>query len=120
MTPESEPSSIYLDDGSLNAEALSTQYGLSPDFAMQHVTFGEYKGTVAEMLENPDPAGKSCPLRATVFETFQTKGIEGVTQYFTAMEQFMGADFQGYELSVDTSASEDVKKNRNQIFPLTP
>jgi hypothetical protein len=116
MSKESSPSShqapsvINQNDGSINEAALAKQYGLGVTEAKQKVTFGNYTGTVAQMLDD----GR-CPVGGMVRNAYQEHGIDGVVKQFSLLKM-MDPKF---EVTVTEETIErDQKKNRqNQIFP---
>jgi hypothetical protein len=123
MSHENSPQSprpVLLPDGSLNTEYINETWGINPEFAQQTVTFdtGEkvFSGTVADML-----ADVECPVGGRASLMYKKGGIEGVANYFSGLITVMGAEFtDGFEPTMETIASEEVKKNMNQIFPETP
>ncbi len=119
MSHESEPlppRPVLKPDGTPDGEYLHETWGISADFAMHEVTFDTgdrvFQGTVASML-----ADTGCPVGGRAALMYQKGSIEGVSQYFEGMVTLMGAEFtDGFVPSVESIASEEVKKNR-QIFP---
>lgn len=113
MSNEASPPQIFNSDGSLNEGNLSKHYGLGAEDAMQQVRFGEYTGTVADML-----ADGRCPVGGRIRTAFETTGIDGVLEQFGALN-IMDPNFKVEisEVTVERARSEagDIKKNK--IFP---
>lgn len=113
MSNETSPPQIFNPDGSINEGNLNKHYGLGVKEAMQTVKFGEYTGTVAEML-----ADGRCPVGGRIRTAFETTGIDGVLNQFGALN-IMEPNFKVEitEATIKRARSEagDIKKN--QIFP---
>lgn len=106
------------EDGSFNEAAidktaLSSLYGLQVEDAKQEVTFGSYKGSVADMLSDCPHVG--APLR----KAYEQNGIDGVIAGFAGLKMF-SPDFN-VQVSEETIELEQQKKNRSQsqtqVFP---
>jgi hypothetical protein len=73
---------VFLQDGSLNEALLVNRFGISSEEAMQEVTFGSYKGTVAQMLGD-----EKCPVGGMVSSAYAERGIEGVAEKFRTLSE---------------------------------
>jgi hypothetical protein len=73
---------VFHEDGSLNAEFISENFGLGVEEAFQTVSFGNYTGTVAQML-----ADEKCPVGAMVSGAYKEKGLDGVSEQFKTLSQ---------------------------------
>ncbi len=80
VAQEQAPASIIQRDGSLNLEYLATRFGIGEDEAMQRVSFGDHKGTVAEMLDD-----RGCPVGGIVASAYKKEGLDGVIKKFKAL-----------------------------------
>jgi hypothetical protein len=101
--PLASYAAVFHEDGTLNEEFLSENFGLGAQEAMQPVAFGNYTGTVAQML-----ADEKCPVGAMVGQAYQEQGIAGVTEKFKTLGQ-MDSRFS-VEITQATLAREDLKK----------
>ncbi|HUY53441.1 MAG TPA: hypothetical protein VMV24_02610 [Candidatus Dormibacteraeota bacterium] len=83
MSHESLPiiqEAIFYPDGSLNESLLIEQYGIGAGEAMLEVTFGNYRGTIAQMLSND-----KCPVGHMVKTAYEEKGLDGVVETFKTL-----------------------------------
>jgi hypothetical protein len=94
---------VFHQDGSLNEVSLGERFGIGVDVAMQEVTFGRYRGTVAQML-----ADGGCPVGEMVSTAYQEKGIAGVAEKFKALSE-MDPNFS-VEIPAATIEREQLKK----------
>ena len=95
---------INPEDGSVNEGLLNNKYGLGIEEANQIVSFGNYTGTVAQMLND-----EKCPVGGMVSNAYQEKGIEGVQEQFKNLGT-MDKNFS-VKVSEVTIQREQVKKN---------
>jgi hypothetical protein len=95
---------IIREDGSLNEELLNKKYGLGVEEANQIVSFGNYTGTVAQMLSD-----EKCPVGGMVSTAYEDKGIEGVAEQFKLLK-VMDKNFS-VTFNETTMQGEQVKKN---------
>jgi hypothetical protein len=98
-----EQGSLLNPDGSLNEDLLSQRYGLGIEEASQEVSFGSYRGTVAQMLSD-----ERCPVGAMVSTAYQEKGLDGVVERFKSLAQ-MDPQFS-IRITPTTRQREQVKK----------
>jgi len=94
---------IFHQDGSLNEAFLGERFGIGVDVATQEVSFGRYRGTVAQML-----ADGGCPVGEMVSTAYQEKGIAGVAEKFKALSA-MDPNFS-VEIPEATIEREQLKK----------
>lgn len=96
-------SSVCNQDGSLNEANLTRMYGLGIKEAMQEVRFGNYTGTVAQMLDDV-----RCPVGETMRAAYQQKGIDGVIGAFEGL-RMMAPGFK-VDITEETLQREREKK----------
>lgn len=101
--PEVPPAPIFNSDGSLNEGVLDKHYGLGIREAQQEVTFGNYTGTVAEMLSD----GR-CPVGGRLETAYREDGIDGVVKQFEALSA-MDPNFR-VKITPQTLERNHVKK----------
>ena len=89
-------------DGTLNEDFLRNQYGLEAEDAMQTVSFGNYTGTVAQMLSD-----ERCPVGDMVRNAYHEKGLAGVEETF---QKFSMVD-RAFEPKISETTREIQKKN---------
>ena len=94
---------IFHQDGSLNEAFLGERFGIGVDEAMQHVTFGSYTGTVAQMLGD-----ERCPVGGMVSTAYEEEGLGGVAELFKTLGQ-MDPRFS-VKITEATVKREQVKK----------
>jgi len=95
---------IIQPDGSLNEALLSERWGLGIEEASQHVTFGAYTGTVAQMLSD-----ERCPVGGMIEGAYREEGIKGVVAKLKTLGD-LDPRFS-VEVTDATLQREDVKKN---------
>jgi hypothetical protein len=97
------PEAIFHQDGSLNEAFLNEHFGIGVEEAAQQVSFGSYKGTVAQMLGD-----ERCPVGGMVSTAYQEKGITGVAEKLKALGE-MDPKFS-VQITEATIEREQVKK----------
>ena len=83
----------YDEFGSLPDSYLMTHYGITSEEGRQVFQFGEYNGTLAQMVnEIPDPVtGKVCPMGSMVRKAHDGEGSQGVQRVVDGAKM-MGAE----------------------------
>lgn len=94
---------VFFEDGSLNETFLQQRFGIGVEEAMQQVAFGNYTGTVAQMLSD-----ERCPIGGIVEGAYQARGIEGVEEKFKTFT-LLDPKFK-VEISSTTLDREQAKK----------
>lgn len=94
---------IFHQDGTLNEAFLGDHFGIGVEEAAQQVTFGNYTGTVAQMLDD-----ERCPVGGMVSAAYQEKGLEGVAEKFKMLGE-MDPKFS-VKITEETIQREQVKK----------
>jgi hypothetical protein len=97
---------VFYADGAINVVFVVENYGLSLEDVSQEIKFGNYTGTVAQMLADED-----CPMRDRLHSAYQEKGIDGVVQVFE------GAKIMDPEFSVEISDATLEREHAKQVQP---
>lgn len=105
MIHETPAPPIFNQDGSINEGVLIDRYGLGMAEATQQVKFGDYTGTVAEMLNDA-----RCPVGGKIRDAYKGTGIDGVIEQFEALN-IMVRDFK-IEITAPTIERAREKKSR--------
>ncbi len=106
MAHEGSPTiqeTIFYPDGTLNEPLMIEQYGIGAEDSILEVSFGNYRGTVAQMLSNDQ-----CPVGNMVSTAYRERGINGVAETFKNLEA-MDSNFSA-RLSDKTLLREQEKK----------
>lgn len=105
VTQEQAPpqEAVFHQDGSLNEAFLNDHFGIGAEEAEQQVSFGSYRGTVAQMLGD-----EKCPVGEMVSTAYQEKGVAGVAEKFKALGE-MDPNFS-VQITKATMEREQVKK----------
>lgn len=104
MNHEVSPPQIRKPDGSPNERVLNDQFGIGIEEANQRVQFGNYTGTVLDMLSD-----RRCPVGDKLHTTYLEAGIDGVVKQLEALSA-MDPNFR-VEITPQTLERNYEKKN---------